>query len=221
MKYNEVIPAKFIERKNRFISVVDINGSSETVHVKNTGRLSELLKPEAEVYLAKADNPDRKTKYDLVAVRKDNGVLFNIDSQAANKVTYEWLQEQKLDVIKPEYTYGKSRIDFYFEEGETKTLMEIKGCTLEVDGKGYFPDAPTTRGVKHIYELINAKREGYNAVLGFVIQMNGVTEVLPNSLTDPDFEKAFYEAKDKGVEIWYLCCHVEEDNLNVVSVIKI
>ena len=220
MKYNEVIPAKFIERKNRFVSVVDINGISEIVHVKNTGRLAELLKPEAEVYLTKADNPDRKTKYDLVAVRKDNGVLFNIDSQAANKVTYEWLQKQKLEVIKPEYTYGKSRIDLYFEKDGNKTLMEIKGCTLEVDGKGYFPDAPTTRGVKHIYELINAKQEGYNAVLGFVIQMDGVTEVLPNALTDPDFEKAFYEAKNKGVEIWDLCCHVEEDSLNVASVIK-
>jgi len=227
MRYNEIINAIFIERKNRFVATVELLDSVspskkrlEVVHVKNTGRLGELLIPGAEVYLSKEDNPNRKTKYDLIAVKKNNGILFNIDSQAANKVTLEWLQKQRCDVIKPEYTYGKSRIDFYFETEGIKTLMEIKGCTLEVDGKGYFPDAPTTRGVKHIYELIRAKEEGYRAILGFVIQMDGVEIVLPNAATDPEFENVFYNAKNAGVEIWYLCCHVEPDKLTVIDVKK-
>ena len=217
MKYANIVSGKFIDRPNRFIAHVEIDGVMETVHVKNTGRCMELLLPEADVMLAVSDNPSRKTKYDLVAVRKDNGLLFNIDSQAPNKVVAEWLAEQNYEVVKPEFTYGDSRIDFYMEREDIRCLMEVKGCTLEIDGVGYFPDAPTERGVKHIRELIRAREEGYEAALAFVIQMDGITEVRPNVATHPAFGEAMEDARKAGVQILFLPCHVEPDELRIVG----
>ena len=150
MQYPNITKAEFIDRPNRFIAHVTVDGHDETVHVKNTGRCKELLIPGCTIYLTASENPSRKTKYDLVAVIKDNGLLINIDSQAPNKVVAEYLQKQSYDVIIPEYTYGDSRIDFYMEKKRSrgkveKYLMEVKGCTLERSGIGYFPDAPTER----------------------------------------------------------------------------
>ena len=222
MKYPNITKAKFIARPNRFIAHVEVDGREETVHVKNTGRCKELLIPGCTVYLTAPDSPGRKTKYDLVAVIKDNGLLINIDSQAPNKVALEYLQTQNYDVIIPEYTYGDSRIDFYTERKlkgrkTERSLIEVKGCTLERNGIGYFPDAPTERGVKHIRELIKAKKEGYHAILAFVIQMDGITEVRANIETHPEFGTAWEEAKAAGVEIWFLTCHVEPEKLTFLS----
>ena len=204
MHYGKVSKAVFIDRPNRFIAHVEIDGHENTVHVKNTGRCRELLIPGAEVWLAGSDNPARKTAYDLIAVRKSNGLLVNIDSQAPNKVVKEWLSSSGYDVVIPEYTYGDSRIDFY-----------VKGCTLERDGIGYFPDAPTQRGTKHLREL--AKAEGYHAVLLFVIQMDGITEVRGNRDTDPAFCQTLEEAKEAGVKVIFLPCHVEPDGLSFAA----
>lgn len=222
MKYNNITSATFLRRPNRFIAEVAVEGRTETVHVKNTGRCKELLVPGCMVWLNAPGTPGRKTKYDLVAVRKANGLLFNIDSQAPNKVAKEWLSAQNFDLVIPEYTYGDSRIDFYMERrgegGRTERyLMEVKGCTLEVDGIGYFPDAPTERGVKHIRELIRAQREGCRAALAFVIQMDGVTEVRPNVDTHPEFGTALEDARAAGVRILFLTCHVEPDSLVIVG----
>ena len=217
MVYDNVIRAEFVKRPNRFIAEVIIDGCRETVHVKNTGRCKELLIPGCEVWLTAPGNPQRKTKYDLIAVRKNNGIIFNIDSQAPNKLVKEWLASQGFDAVVPEYTYGDSRIDFYMECGNEKYLMEVKGCTLEIDGVGYFPDAPTERGVKHIRELIKAKEAGYHSILAFVIQMDGVSEVRANVNTHPEFGTALDEAREAGVEIWFLKCHVEPDSLIIVS----
>ena len=217
MKYDNITKAKFIRRPNRFIAEVEIEGSVETVHVKNTGRCKELLIPGCDVYLTAPDSPGRKTKYDLVSVVKSNGLLINIDSQAPNKVAKEWLMKQGYDKVVPEYTYGDSRIDFYMEKGDEKYLMEVKGCTLEVDGTGYFPDAPTERGVKHIRELIRAKEEGYNAALAFVIQMDGIKEVRPNIKIHPEFGIAMEDARRSGVEVVFITCHVEPDSLDFCS----
>ena len=222
MRYPNIIPAVFISRPNRFIAHVEINGREETVHVKNTGRCRELLIPGCTVYLTASDNPARKTKYDLVAVIKDNGLLINIDSQAPNKVALEYLHTKNYDVIIPEYTYGDSRIDFYMERklaggAVERTLMEVKGCTLERNGTGYFPDAPTERGVRHIHELIKANKEGYRAVLAFMIQMDGIREVRANVETHPEFGTALEDAEKAGVEVWYLPCHVEPDSLEIIT----
>ena len=222
MKYSNITKASFISRPNRFIAEVDIAGRRETVHVKNTGRCKELLVPGCEVWLNEPGTEGRKTRYDLVAVRKNNGILFNIDSQAPNKVVKEWLLKQPYDNVISEYSYGDSRIDFYMEkiscgQEPERFLMEVKGCTLEINGVGYFPDAPTQRGVKHIHELIRARSEGFRAVLAFVIQMDGVREVRPNVKMHPEFGEAMEEAEAAGVETWFLPCHVEPDELVIVT----
>lgn len=213
MKYPNITRGVFVDRPNRFIAHVKAEGCTETVHVKNTGRCRELLLPGAEVWLTAPGTAGRKTKYDLVAVRKHNGILINIDSQAPNAVVREWLETQQYDVIRPEYSYGESRIDFYLEKENERILMEVKGCTLEVDGIGYFPDAPTERGVKHIHELAGAVKDGYRAVLAFAIQMNGITEVRPNIRTHPEFGTALEQAREAGVSVLFLPCHVEPDGL--------
>ncbi len=217
MNYKNTISGKFIKRPNRFIAEVEVDGKTEVVHVKNTGRCKELLLPDAKVILEVSDNPARKTKYDLIAVYKEGLGLVNIDSQAPNKVVYEWLKTQEYSYIKPEFTYGNSRFDFYMEKDNEKYLLEVKGCTLEIDGVGYFPDAPTERGVKHLKELIKAKKEGYNCAIAFVIQMEGIEEVLPNGKTHPDFLKAFNEAKENGIEVLFLKCRVTPDTLEIVK----
>ena len=221
MRYSNIIPAIFIDRPNRFTARVEIDGQAETVHVKNTGRGAELLLPGAEVFLSRSDASGRKTQYDLVTVRKVNGILINYDSQAPNKAAAEWLERQGFDFIKPEYTYGNSRIDFYMERGNSRFLMEVKGCTLEIDGIGYFPDAPTERGIKHLHELTRAVQEGYHAALAFVIQMNGITEVRPNDRIHPAFAAAWEEAQNAGVEILMLPCRVTPDSLEILKDIRI
>ncbi|MBQ8979835.1 MAG: DNA/RNA nuclease SfsA [Oscillospiraceae bacterium] len=217
MKYENIVRAKFLSRPNRFIALVELNGNVETVHVKNTGRCRELLISGCDVWLTAPDTKGRKTKYDLVTVRKSNGLLISIDSQAPNKVMSEWLKKQGHDKIIPEYTYGSSRIDFYIEHGDERILMEVKGCTLEMDGTGYFPDAPTERGIKHIRELIRAKEEGFRSVLAFVIQMNGVMEVRPNTQTHPEFGTAWKDALAAGVEIIFFTCDVWENGCEITG----
>lgn len=217
MQYKHIISGVFDNRPNRFIAQVWIDGILETVHVKNTGRCKELLLPGVKVILEVSDNPARKTKYDLIAVYKEGLGLINMDSQAPNKVVSEWLQTQGYDFIKPEYKYGNSRVDFYMEKGSDKYLMEVKGCTLEIDGMGYFPDAPTERGVKHLRELTEATRQGYHCSIAFVIQMPGIKKVLPNKATHPEFAVALEEAKAVGVKIYYLCCEITEDKLKIAG----
>ena len=217
MRYENIIRAKFIDRPNRFIAHAELDGRIETVHVKNTGRCTGLLFPGEEVYLTEPGTPGRKTRFDLVSLRKKNGLLVNIDSQAPNKAAAEWLKEQGFERILPEYRYGSSRIDFYMERGPERFLMEVKGCTLESGGIGFFPDAPTERGVRHLYELVKAAEEGYHAAAAFVIQMDGVTEVRPNIAVHPEFGKAFEEAKAAGVRMLMLPCHVEPDLLEVCA----
>jgi len=221
MKYRNTIQGKFLDRPNRFIAHVEIEGRLETVHVKNTGRCRELLLPGVDVTLEISDNPKRKTKYDLISVYKNGIGWINIDSQAPNAVVKEWLEEgpplfPDISFIKPEYTYGKSRVDFYLECGSRKILIEVKGCTLEVDKVGYFPDAPTQRGVKHLHELAGAVKEGCECYIAFVIAMQGITSVLPNVETHPEFGEALYDAVNAGVHQLFLPCKVAPDELEIV-----
>ena len=216
MNYPNVARAVFLSRPNRFIARVELDGRTEAVHVKNTGRCRELLVPGAEVTLTEPGTPGRRTRYDLITVRKGNGVLFNLDSQAPNRVVREWLDTLECDRILPEYQYGASRLDFCMEKGGRQYLMEVKGCTLEVDGIGYFPDAPTERGTRHLRELTEAIKAGYRCAIAFVIQMDDVTEVRANRATDPAFADALEEAQRTGVRTLFLPCHVEADSIAVV-----
>ncbi len=218
MKYERIESGIFIERPNRFIAHVEINGQQEVVHVKNTGRCRELLQPGAEVYLQKTDNPERKTQWDLIGVKKGKRMI-NMDSQIPNKVVEEWIRVGNLfpnaTLIKPEKTYKQSRFDLYIEEGERKIFMEVKGVTLEEDGVVRFPDAPTERGVKHLQELCEAVEEGYEAYVFFVIQMKGVKYFTPNHKTHAAFETALKEAKKKGVHILAYDCKVGKNSIEI------
>lgn len=228
MKYKNVIKAKFLSRPNRFIAVCDVDGIIETVHVKNTGRCRELLLPAATVYLSVSDNPERKTKYDLIAVEKttDRGViLINMDSQAPNEAAYEWLLSGGIfgenATVRREVTFGKSRFDLYAEVGDKRAFIEVKGVTLEKGGIASFPDAPTERGIKHIHELISAKDAGYEAYILFVVQMKGIYEFRPNDATHRAFGDALREAEAKGVRILAQDCVITPDEMIVDKPIKI
>ena len=217
MRYPNITSAVFVDRPNRFVAHVEISGELHTVHVKNTGRCRELLLPGAEVFLCASDNPQRKTKYDLVSVRRSDGRIVNIDSQAPNAVVREWLSAEGFDAVTPEYRYGDSRIDFYMEKGGDRYLLEVKGCTLQIGEYGYFPDAPTERGVKHLQELAKAAQEGWHAAVAFVIPMEGVFEVRPNMATHPQFGEALEAARAAGVQVLHLPCRVTPDSLEIGS----
>lgn len=215
MDYQNICEAAFLDRPNRFAAHVVLDGKTETVHVKNTGRCRELLLPGARVILSRSDNPARRTAYDLVGVYKDGTRLFNIDAQAPNQVVGEWLRTQGFTRIKPEFTFGGSRIDFYLERDDERWLLEVKGCTLERGGVGYFPDAPTERGVKHLRELAAASGRGWRCAVAFVIQTEGVIEVRPNAETHPAFGEALAEAAAAGVRVLCLPCRVRPESLEI------
>lgn len=229
MKYENVVEARFLSRPNRFIAKVDIGAKEETVHVKNTGRCKELLVPGAKVYLSLGTNPNRKTKYDLIATEKqtENGktILINMDSQIPNYVTEEWLPKSGIfsqnAVFKREVTYHSSRFDFYIEDSERKAFLEVKGVTLEKEGVVLFPDAPTQRGVKHLGELISCVEQGYEAYVLFVIQMKGIKYFKPNNETHPEFGEALLRAQQKGVKIIAVDCLVEPDSITAQDDVKV
>ncbi len=218
MKYRKVIRGSFLKRTNRFVAEIMIDGSVETVHVKNTGRCAELFVPGALVYVTENANPARKTKWDLVAVQKGD-TLINIDAMAPNAAVGEWLKRGPLfshaALIRPEYTYGNSRLDFYVEADGKKHLIEVKGVTLESNGIACFPDAPSDRALKHVQELISAVRDGFEATLLFVVQMKGVRMVTPNVWTMPSFADALKEAKAAGVRLLAYDCRITPDSIRI------
>ena len=215
MKYENVVSGRFLSRPNRFIAHIDIGGKEEICHVINTGRMRELLLPGAEVFLCEGKNPNRKTKYDLIGVRRTDGEIINIDSIAPNKVAAEYIPTlfPSAKIIKPETFFEKSRFDFYIEDNNDKIFLEVKGVTLNIDGEARFPDAPTERGAKHLRELVAAKKAGCRACVLFVIAMKGCTSFAANSATDPVFAKALTEAFANGVEIFAVDCRVAADEI--------
>ena len=220
MKYNQIVEGIFLDRPNRFVAHVLIEDTVETVHVCNTGRCKELLVPEAKVYLSVSDNAKRATKYDLVAVEKETiygTLLINMDSYAPNRAMNEWLLSGGLgnDVteVKPECKYGNSRFDFFFKRGDKPCFLEVKGVTLEENQIVRFPDAPTERGVKHIEELIDAKNNGFDAYICFVVQMKGMKHFEPNDKTHQAFGDALRKAKEEGVNILAVQCDITRDSM--------
>lgn len=224
MKYSEIVRGRFVDRPNRFIAHVEIDGNVETVHVKNTGRCRELLKPGATVYLEKGQNPERKTPYDLVAVMKGD-VLFNMDSQAPNKAVKEWLEESDffadLCLLCPEKTFGNSRFDFYGETKQRRFFMEVKGVTLEEDGILRFPDAPSERAVKHLEELVDAVKQGYDAFVMFVVQMKGAKYFAPHWSMHPDFASALEKAAHAGVKVLAYDCQVTPESMTLDQPVEV
>ncbi len=217
MKYSNMTPGIFLARPNRFLAHVQIDGQTEVVHVKNTGRCRELLPAGAEVWCQRSGNPARKTKYDLITVRKGTR-LINMDSQAPNKAAGEWLRSGGLgqvEELKAESVRGDSRFDFSFTLEGKKCFLEVKGVTLENGGVCAFPDAPTERGAKHLRGLAEAAKEGYGAYVLFVIQMADVQYLHPNDATDPDFGAALREAAANGGQVLAVDCEVTVEEMRI------
>lgn len=223
MKYINMTPGIFLARPNRFLAHVEIGGQVEVVHVKNTGRCRELLPKGAEVWCQPSGNPSRKTKYDLITVKKGNR-LINMDSQAPNQAAKEWLSSGglgEIENLRAETKHGDSRFDFSFTKSGKQCFLEVKGVTLETDGICAFPDAPTQRGAKHLRGLTEAAREGYGAYVLFVIQMTDVTYLHPNDATDPEFGKALREAAANGVEVLAVDCEVTAEEMTIRNFIPV
>lgn len=217
MHYANMIPGIFLSRPNRFIAHVEIDGQEQVCHVKNTGRCRELLRPGVTVWCQRADNPNRKTTFDLIAVQKGHR-LINMDSQAPNQAAREWLEAGGLGEIselRAEYTLGDSRYDFSFLKDGRRCFLEVKGVTLENEGICAFPDAPTERGRKHLQGLTHLAQEGFSAYALFVIQMSDVQYLHPNDTTDPAFGQALREAAIAGVTVMAMDCDVTEDRITI------
>lgn len=224
MRYDtEIVKGCFLNRPNRFIANIEMNGNEEICHVKNTGRCRELLPYGAKVWCSVSNNPARKTKYDLIVVEK-NGFLVNMDSQSPNQAAKEWLASGGLGTIydlRPETVHGDSRYDFSFTKDGKKCFLEVKGVTLENDGVCSFPDAPTERGAKHLKGLTHAVKEGFGAYILFVIQMEGMKYLEPNRKTDPKFSEALVEAAKNGVNILAVECHVTPNTMQITKKVAV
>lgn len=224
MIYNNIHEGRFKSRPNRFIAHIEIDNKIEICHVKNTGRCKELLLPDATVYVQHFDNPNRKTNWDLIAVKKGD-TLINMDSQAPNKALGEWLQAGGLgffpDKIKAEFQYEDSRFDFYLEHEMERWLIEVKGVTLEEDGIALFPDAPTLRGIKHVDGLARHVKEGFHTAILFVIQMDGIRYFTPNTKTHPEFAQALKNAELAGVTILAYDCAITPESMSLRNEIEV
>ena len=223
MRYENMVPGVFQARPNRFIAHIEIDGQTEVCHVKNTGRCRELLPQGAQVWCQGSDNPNRKTKFDLITVKKGNR-LINMDSQAPNAAAKEWLLAGGLGAIenlKPETFHGESRFDFAFTKNGKPCFLEVKGVTLENEGICAFPDAPTERGARHLKELTQAAKDGFGAYVLFVIQMADVRYLHPNDATDPAFGAALREAAAAGVTVLAMDCQVTEDTMVIRQPVEV
>ena len=223
MFYANMVPGIFLSRPNRFIAHVEIDGQTEIVHVKNTGRCRELLPPGARVWCQRSDNPARKTKYDLITVQKGD-LLINMDSQAPNTAAEEWLRAGglgEIESLRRETVHGDSRFDLSFTKDGRQCVLEVKGVTLENQGVCAFPDAPTERGAKHLRGLLRAAQEGYGAYVLFVIQMSPVRYLHPNDATDPGFGEALRRAAAGGVQVLAMDCIVTESAMDIRSPVPV
>ena len=220
IKYSNMVLGTFRARPNRFIAHVEIAGEEEICHVKNTGRCKELLVPGARVWCQHHDDPGRKTAWSLIAVQKGER-LINMDSQIPNKLAHNYVNQGGLgfqpDLVKAEKTYGASRFDLYYETGDRKGFVEVKGVTLEQDGIARFPDAPTERGRKHLLELQKAASEGYEAWVLFVVQMSDISHFEPNRATDPAFAEALRQVSQNGVRVRAVICDAAPDTLAITD----
>ena len=208
--------AKFLTRPNRFLSYIKLENTNDkqAAHVPDPGRLEELLIHGAEVIVRQEQQTNRKTKYSLVGVRKDD-IWVNIDSFFTNTIFKE--EFNKIDVfldykiLKSEIVFGNSRFDFLLENVKTRkrALVEVKGVTLVENGLALFPDAPTTRGTKHVKELVKAIEHEYETFIVFVIKRSDAYRFKPNKLTDPKFTQALREASAAGVNIVVVKCEYD------------
>lgn len=224
MEFPKLIEGKFCRRVNRFVAEVEIDGAVENCHVKNTGRLRELLLPGATVYCEVHPEGNRKTKFSLLLVRHGEELIC-IDSQAPNKLAWDFVAAGELgfvpEQLRREVTHGDSRFDLYLEREERRGFIEVKGVTLVQDGIAMFPDAPTERGAKHLRGLAAAVQEGYDAWVLFIVQRSDVTAFTPNDGGDPAFGKALREAAAAGVQVMAVTCEVTKSGSKTAAPIPV
>lgn len=222
--YQDLTQCRFLCRVNRFLARCLVDGAETAVHVKNTGRLGELLLPDALCWLEGTSTPARKTAFDLVAVEKD-GRIVNIDSLAPNKIAREWVEGGgwgDVSAVESEFTCGDSRFDLAYMKGGTRGLIEVKGVTLfDERGMAIFPDAPTSRGTKHLRGLTRAVQAGMEAGVCFVIMREDARALIPNERTDPAFAAALREAADAGVRLVAARCRVTADSAAIVGEVPV
>ena len=216
MTYDNIVHGIFLRRLNRFVCEVQVNGEVFPAHVRNTGRCTGIIAAGAEVSLQRSTDSSRKTPFTLIAVNTPQYGWVNIDSLAPNVMAGEWLSKHGFEVIHPEHAFGESRIDFYMERSGERYVMEVKGCTLEENGVGLFPDAPTQRGSKHLRELSKAAGQGYHAIIAFVIMLNGVETVEPNESIDQAFAREYSKAAASGFETKFIKCRCSADKVELI-----
>lgn len=202
----EFLQAKFKNRPNRFIAELELNGQIVKAHVKNTGRLTDLLIPGVESYLMKAKNPNRKTKYDLISIRKNNRYV-NLDSQVPNTLVKTAFLNNKIkgwenpDRVQSEVTIGNSRLDLLVEKNNKKLYVEIKSVDFLINERiSAFPGAPTSRGRRHLEELEKIVAGGDSAMVFFLVVREEAEVFRPCYEIDKKFSHTLYKVLDYGVE---------------------
>lgn len=216
-----ILKGTFLDRPNRFLGRVETSGRERLCYIPNPGRMLELLQPGVEVYLREEPGLGRKTGCDLILVKR--GVLVSIDSRAPNRLAEEAIRAGLLPqfsgygLMRAEYPYEESRVDFLLSQGDRRMLLEVKSCTLVQGGRALFPDAPTQRGRKHLRTLIAALERGLEASFLFVVQRMDAEGFSPNDETDPDFGEVLREASSKGVKVCAYNCRVSLEEIRLLS----
>lgn len=224
IRYENMVQGVFLSRPNRFLARVALDGQEQLCHVKNTGRCRELLRPGVTVWCQHHDDPNRKTQWSLITVKKEDR-LVNLDSQVPNRLACDYVASGGLgfvpDLVKAEQTFGNSRFDLYYEAGQRRGFVEVKGVTLEENAVARFPDAPTQRGAKHLRELQVAVEQGYEAWVLFILAMADMTRFEPNWPRDPVFAQTLCQAADCGVQIKAVECQVQADTIEIIKPVPV
>lgn len=221
-----LVKGVFIERANRFVCRVEVDGITEKAHLANSGRLKELLVPGRVVSLVESLSPHRRTRYDMLLIALDN-TLVSVDARLPNDLVEEGLRSgilghfRSYSQIRREVTFGHSRLDFLLQNNSQFCYVEVKSVTLVEQGRGLFPDAPTERGRQHLLSLIQARKERLQAAIVFVVQRPDVTEFSPNDKTDPAFGLALREAHKAGVGIYSYRCQVTLKEIRIEKEIPV
>jgi sugar fermentation stimulation protein A len=227
LKFPVLHPAIFIKRNNRFTAEVRLAmGDLTTAHVPTTGRLTGALRPGCRTWLEPARNPGRKTAFTLVLSELQNGGLCSINAMMANRLFNEAFLKGKLEAfsyerIEKEVTFDHSRLDFRLSDGKATCWVEVKSVTFATNRVGMFPDAPTSRGRKHLGELAKLVSLGQAASVVFIAQREDAERFAPFTAIDPDFAAALRRVHQEGVEVHAYRCDVTTERIKIAEEIPV
>ncbi|WP_394201230.1 DNA/RNA nuclease SfsA [Shewanella waksmanii] len=226
-------PAKLIKRYKRFLADVVLNdGSTATIHCPNTGSMRNCLFPGETIYFSVSDNPKRKYSRTWEFTETPDDHLIGINTGRANALAEEAINNgtikelQGYQQLRREVKYGSenSRIDILLSQPNSnqstladKVYIEVKSCTLLEDNRGYFPDAVTTRGQKHLRELMDVVAQGHRGVLLFVVQHSGIDNVQAAEHIDPEYSALLKQAAESGVEVLAYCAQMSVKGTSLIK----